>query len=77
MTLVGEQFDMTAESVTTCVKGSIPFSKDTFPKSAGNHLHKPTNSFMTSAGEQFNKTADVVKGVFPSTADKDPANKEV
>jgi len=32
---------------------------------------------MTSAGEQFNKTADVVKGVFPSTADTDPANKEV
>jgi len=31
---------------------------------------------MTSVGEQFDKTADVVKGVFPSTADKDPANKD-
>jgi len=32
---------------------------------------------MTSVGDQFVKTADSVKGVFPSTADKDPANKEV
>ena len=80
MTSVGDQFDTTAESVTTCVKGALPSSKDSAPKSAGEHLDKTTEatkSFMTSVGEQFDKTADSVKGVFPSTADKDPANKEV
>jgi len=61
---------------------AAPFTvpEDPAPKSAGEHLDKTTEatkSFMTSAGEQFNKTADVVKGVFPSTADTDPANKEV
>jgi len=61
---------------------AAPFTapEDPAPKSAGEHLDKTTEdtkSFMTSVGDQFVKTADSVKGAFSSTADKDPATKEV
>jgi len=48
-------------------------SKDSAPKSAGEHVDKTTEdtkSFMTSVGEQFDKTAEsvttFVKGALPS-----------
>jgi len=56
---------------------SVPKEVSAFFGDLLDETAESTKSFVTSVGDQLDKTADFVKGVFPSTADKDPANKEV
>jgi len=73
--------DPVAIASATVPNNSAP--KEEVSTSVGGHLDKTAEaakSFVTSVGEHIDKTAEsvstFVQGVMPSTADKDPVNKE-